>query len=104
MERAFNTDIDKTATPAVEEDAMAIAADWGEVMNNQVPKYVTEARASFLLGMPEAELRRISKESRLGHVERAGNEKETYFTYEELHRICLLAARPMGAVLSSGTR
>jgi hypothetical protein len=61
-------------------------------MNNQVPKYVTQARASFLLGIPEAELSRISKESRLGHVERAENEEETYFTYEELVRICMLAA------------
>lgn len=67
-------------------------------MNNRVPKYVTQARASFLLGMPEAELRRISTESGLGHVERAGRQKETYFTYEELQRICLLAARQMEAV------
>ncbi len=67
-------------------------------MNNQVPKYVTQARASFLLDMPEAQLSRISKESGLGHVERSGNEKETYFTYEELQRICLLAARQMKAV------
>ena len=56
----------------------------GEVMNNQVPRYVTQARASFLLGIPEAEFRRISKQSGLGRVERAGNEEETYFTYEEL--------------------
>ena len=62
-------------------------------MNNQVPKYVTQARACFLLDMPEAELSRISKESGLGHVERADNETETYFTYEELQRICLLATR-----------
>jgi len=62
-------------------------------MNNQVPKYFTQARASFLRGMPEAEFDRISKESGLGHVERAGNEKETYFTYEELQRICVLTGR-----------
>jgi hypothetical protein len=61
-------------------------------MNNQVPKYVTQARASLMLGIPEAELSRISKESGLGHVECAGNEEETYFTYEELQRICMLAA------------
>jgi len=70
----------------------------GDVMDNQVPKYVTWARASFLLGMPEAELNRISKESGLGHVERAGNQKETYFTYEELQRICVLAERQMETV------
>jgi len=48
--------------------------------------------------MPEAEFSRISKESGLGHVELTGNEKETYFTYEELQRICLLAARQLEAV------
>jgi hypothetical protein len=60
-------------------------------MNILVPKYVTQARASFLLGIPEAELGRLSKESGLGRVERAGNEEVTYFTYEELQRICVLA-------------
>jgi hypothetical protein len=61
-------------------------------MNNQIPKYVTRARASLLLGITEPELSRISKESELGHVERAGNHEETYFTYEELQRICMVAA------------
>jgi hypothetical protein len=69
-------------------------------MDNQVPKYVTQARASFLLGMSEAELSRISKESGLGHAERAGNEKETYFTYEELQRICQLSASDGGSPLN----
>ncbi len=67
-------------------------------MNNRILKYVTQAKASFLLGIPEAELNRISKESGLGHVERAGNEEETYFTYEELQRICMLAAHQTQAV------
>jgi hypothetical protein len=67
-------------------------------MNNQVPKYVTQARASFLLGILEAELRRISKQAGLGRVERAGNEEVTYFTYEELGRICALAAQQTQAV------
>ena len=67
-------------------------------MNNRILKYVTRARASFLLGMPEAELSRISKESGLGHVERAGNEEETYFTYEELQQVCMLAAYQTQAV------
>ena len=98
MDRACNTDIYKTMILAVEEDALAMVAAKGEVMNNQVPKYVTQARGSFLLGIPEAELSRISKESRLGHVERAGNEEETYFTYEELQRICVLAGRQIETV------
>jgi hypothetical protein len=59
--------------------------------NNDVPKFVTQARASFLLGIPATELRRISDESGLGHLERAGEEEEIYFTYEELRRICQLA-------------
>jgi hypothetical protein len=76
---------------AVEEDTIATVAAKEEVMNNQIPRYVTQARASFLLGMPEAELSRISKESGVGHIERAGSEEETYFTYEELQRICMIA-------------
>jgi hypothetical protein len=60
-------------------------------LSNDVPKFVTQARASFLLGIPQEDLRRISEESGLGHLERAGNEEEFYFTYEELRRICQLA-------------
>jgi hypothetical protein len=60
-------------------------------LNNDVPKFVTQARASFLLGIPQEDLRRISEESGLGHLERVGNEEEFYFTYEELRRICQLA-------------
>jgi hypothetical protein len=98
MNRASNTDIYKTTIAAVEEAATVIVAPQEEVMNNQVPRYVTQARASFLLGIPEAVLSRISKESGLGHVEHAGNEEETYFTYKELQRICMLAAPHMQAV------
>jgi len=60
-------------------------------MINNVPRFVTRARASHLLGIPEAELRRISEESGLGHVERAGDEEEIYFTYEELRQVLMLA-------------
>ena len=60
-------------------------------MNNQIPKYVTRGRASLLLGIPEDELSRISSESGLGHIERAGDQKETFFTYDELRQICLLS-------------
>lgn len=64
-------------------------------LNNDVPKFVTQARASYLLGIPEDELRRISEESGLGQLERAGREEEVYFTYEELRRICMLAAEQL---------
>jgi hypothetical protein len=72
-------------------------ADCGEAVNdltNEVPKFVTQARASFLLGIPKTELRRISEESGLGHLDRAGNEEEMYYTYEELRQICQVAAHP----------
>jgi hypothetical protein len=98
MDRASNTDIYKTTIAAVEEAVMVIVAPQEEVMNNQVPRYVTQARASFLLGIPEAEFRRISNQSGLGRVERAGNEEETYFTYEELRRICMFASGQLQAV------
>ena len=67
-------------------------------MNNQVPRYFTQARACCLLCMTEAELDRISKESGVGRVESAGNEKETYFTYEDLQQICELAGRQIETV------
>ena len=60
-------------------------------LNNDVPKFVTQARASFMLGIPATELRRISDESGLGQMERAGDQEEIYFTYEELWQICQLA-------------
>jgi len=59
-------------------------------MDSPVPKYVTQGRAAILLGIPENELSRISNESGLGHTERAGDQEETFFTYEELRKICLL--------------
>jgi hypothetical protein len=62
---------------------------------NQVPKYVTQGRAALLLGIPEDELGRISNESGLGHTERAGDQIETFFTYEELRQICVLSTYPV---------
>lgn len=59
-------------------------------MTNQIPKYVTQARAAYLLGMPVAEISRISQEKGIGQFERAGNE-ERFFTYEELQKICVVA-------------
>jgi len=59
-------------------------------MNGEVPRYVTQERAALLLGIPEDELGRISSESELGHTERAGDQEETFFTYEELRQICIL--------------
>ncbi|HXY01337.1 MAG TPA: hypothetical protein VEI54_10485 [Candidatus Limnocylindrales bacterium] len=67
-------------------------------MDNQVPKYVTRARAAYLLGLPVEELSRISEETGVGHVEYAGNTQEWFFTYEELQKICVFATQqPVGA-------
>jgi hypothetical protein len=62
-------------------------------MNSLVPKYVTQGRASMLLGIPENELSRISDESGLGHTESANGQEETFFTYEELRKICLMTVQ-----------
>lgn len=62
-------------------------------MNSPVPKYVTRGRAALLLGIPEQELVRISHESGLGHTERAGDREETFYTYEELRKICQISTQ-----------
>ena len=62
-------------------------------MNNEIPKYVTRARAAYLLGLPVEELSRISQETGIGHMERAGNKEEWFFTYEELQKICIFATQ-----------
>src|SRR6476646_1282901 len=63
------------------------------LLGNEVPRFVTRARVSHLLAIPEEEVRRISRDAGLGRVERAGNEEETYFTYDELYQVGVLAAR-----------
>ena len=62
-------------------------------MDQQIPKYVSRARAAYLLGLPMEELTRISNEAGLGHMERAGNVEELFFTYEELQKICVFATQ-----------
>jgi hypothetical protein len=62
-------------------------------MNSQVPKYLTQGRAALLLGISERELSRLSSESGVGQTESAGGEHETFFTYEDLRKICQLSAQ-----------
>jgi hypothetical protein len=62
-------------------------------MENQIPKYVTRARAAYLLGLPVDELSRISNETGIGHRECADNTEEWFFTYEELQKICVFATQ-----------
>ncbi len=62
-------------------------------MDNQIPKYVTQARAAYLLGLPAEVLGRISLETGIGHLERAGDKEERFFTYEELQKVCVFATQ-----------
>ncbi len=68
-------------------------------MKNEIPKFVTSARAAYLLGMPAEEIGRISQETGIGHRERAGNIEETFFTYAELQKICILATADLDTVM-----
>ena len=54
---------------------------------------VEEDRAASLLGLTAAELRRLSKETGLGHIESQGGSNRLFFTYAELYRLCLPAAQ-----------
>lgn len=53
---------------------------------------VDERRAATLLGISQEELRRLSRLSGLGKVEHENSTPSMVFTYEELRRLCLLAA------------
>ena len=65
----------------------------GILMNENRQDRVEEHRAAVLLGLPSAELRRYSRVSGLGHLENGDGREEMVFTYEELRRLCLLAAQ-----------
>ena len=54
---------------------------------------VEEDRAAVLLGLPMTEIRRFSRMSGLGHLEKGDRGEQVVFTYEELRRLCLLAAQ-----------
>jgi hypothetical protein len=62
-------------------------------MNGNLQDRVEERRAAVLLGLPSAELRRYSRVSGLGHLENGDRGEEMVFTFEELRRLCLLAAQ-----------
>jgi len=74
------------------DEGITLVEDTG-AMVNEIPRFVTQARVSYLLAIPEEEVRRISREAGLGRVERAGDEEVTYFTYEEFDRLGMLASQ-----------
>jgi hypothetical protein len=51
-------------------------------------KVVNENRAAELLGVTAQELRRLSSESGLGHMESEEGQERVVFTYAELYRLC----------------
>ena len=53
---------------------------------------IDESRAAVLLGMTTVELRRLSRRFGLGQLEKNEHNEQMVFTYEELRRLCLLAA------------
>lgn len=62
-------------------------------MNVNVQDRVEEHRAAILLGVSQSELRRYSRVAGLGHLEPGDRGEQMVFTYEELRRLCLLAAQ-----------
>ena len=62
-------------------------------MSLNAQERVEEHKAAVLLGLSTAELRRFSRVSGLGHLEEGDRGQQVVFTYEELRRLCLLAAQ-----------
>jgi hypothetical protein len=62
-------------------------------MSANVEKQVGEHRAAILLGLPTTEIRRFSRISGLGRPVKGEHGEQLVFTYEELRRLCLLAAQ-----------
>jgi hypothetical protein len=54
---------------------------------------VEEKRAAILLGLSRSDLRRYSQVAGLGRLENIDRGEQMVFTYEELRRLCLLAAQ-----------
>ncbi len=62
-------------------------------MSMNIQEQVGEHRAAALLGLAMTEIRRFSRLSGLGHLEKGDRGEQVVFTYEELRRLCLLAAQ-----------
>lgn len=73
--------------------ALIGSAGLGLRMGGNIQERVDEHRAAVLLGLPEADVRRYSRVSGLGHLENDDQGQQMVFTYEELRLLCLLAAQ-----------
>jgi hypothetical protein len=65
----------------------------GPSMTMNIQEQVGEQRAAVLLGLPMTEIRRFSRLAGLGHLEMGDCGEQVVFTYDELQRLCLLAAQ-----------
>lgn len=65
----------------------------GSQMSMNLQERVEEHRAAVLLGLPMADIRRFSRLAGLGHMEQSALGEQVVFTYDELQRLCLLAAQ-----------
>ncbi len=64
-------------------------------MDGNHQKRIDERSAAVLLGLRIAELRRLSRLSSLGQIEKNDPSAPMAFTYEELRRLCLLVSPSM---------
>jgi hypothetical protein len=62
-------------------------------MGMNIQEQVGESRAAILLGLPATEIRRFSRIAGVGHLEIGERGEQVVFTYEELRRLCLVAAQ-----------
>jgi len=62
-------------------------------MSLNIQEQVGEHRAAVLLGLPTTEIRRFSRLAGLGRLEMGDRGEQVVFTYDELQRLCLLAAQ-----------
>jgi len=65
----------------------------GSLTTMNIQEQVGEHRAAVLLGLPTTEIRRFSRIAGIGHLETGDCGEQVVFTYEELRRLCLLAAQ-----------
>lgn len=64
-------------------------------MNGNNLDQVGERRAAVLLGLSTVELRQLSRQSGLGHLEQSASSEQMVYTYDELSRLGLLAAQAL---------
>jgi hypothetical protein len=62
-------------------------------MSTKTQEQVNEHRAAALLGLSMTDIRRFARLGGIGRLEKGDRGEQVVFTYEELRRLCLLAAQ-----------